>query len=408
MFGTDNEIDLALAALTNPNSPGGTMVSRSELVNLLTLIKSQRSLEDIEGTPGTFKIPKMHADGTVHWEPDLTGAFVDGVSEEGIRFDDTLVRPTVNGSAVSKRWIQFDNLIKEDHITTQQRVKFNVWHTATLQGVGDSVYPAGRINEVVHIGWNINAGGGEEIAGLGAIAWSIESNFIDRGEKLMELHEFFVDPITHKQFRLSSYTCLTDSLTIDKYFTVSNFYLKRPDRTKDQGQEGHYFSVGYSNTTGAISFGPDINNGYGSGIRRVTMEYTNGPEGGFAISQAGLTRKEFFLYGFEKFSGVAINEVHAESAVPGVMDTLVTIKGNGQVGMVPETHNTMFLGVFDRRLKQIYVKNIGIESKVSTPSTSDILNNHYAVYENSTDSSLGIYVNHNGTMKKANITFVNV
>lgn len=167
------------------------------------------------GTSKVVKIPISAAGGTTpSWQQTLN---VGNTTSSTLYHDTTMV-----GNPVEKLWHKYEPLVKTDTATTA----FYDWQFSGSNN--------GSFNEVRMFGWNLNAGGGQVIAGKPALGESWESNYQTNpaypaaSDRLVEKHEIYVTP-AGTQHRLGSYTINTNTGTINYYHTVGGFSLHNVD-----------------------------------------------------------------------------------------------------------------------------------------------------------------------------------
>lgn len=264
---------------------------------------------------------------------------------KNIVFDVSLAEPS-EGNAVTRNWITIDNLVKTSGRGAWDRVPFVINHSATKQ--------LGQVNEVITFGWNTDAGGGNQVAGLPAIGESWESNFTIGGGRVMEKHEIYVSP-GGVQTRLGSYTIDTVSNTGNFYHTIAEFFLKRMDMDRA------YLSASY----GQLYFGTNISDNKG-----IQMTYSDAAGGTFTLQQNGMTapEPEFRINNFTVLSGPGFVSRYL------VGDQLY-FRFRGVNGAVyPETDNALNLGINGLEWKQVWAKDLIARNRMFLISTP-ILNN---------------------------------
>jgi hypothetical protein len=384
------------AARTSPSD----LVTWVELKAILEGLKSQVTLSDL--SPSTNQIPKWNgtawvADDDETATPgtpgDLDAVLTAGnTTDEGILFDETLTIPTTDGTAVTKIWFKFDNLAKTTESDPYQRVPFQISQKAVRQG-GNA--PTGKVNETMMFGWNLNPGGGNEIAGRPGIGISMESNFRDADQRLVEMHDFYITP-SGSQIRLASYTCRTADFVLDFYHTVSRFYLKLPELANVQNEK-QYFAVTPSNTTASISLGTDLG-GRDGGIKAITLEANFAAGGGVSLSSAGLIQNEFFSQGFTHWNLPGLRT--------GQIGTSSNVKFLGTTSSVFDfdADKVFDMGVPSRRLNSAHIAQMQTQTKAGTPTTSDIPAGFWMVYKDTSGGSIRIWANDGGTMKSITLT----
>jgi hypothetical protein len=360
----------------------------------------------VGGSKGPGKIPKVAGDGiAVNWDDDETAdpgsaGTLDAVlaagntTDEGIIFDETLTIPTTNGAAVTKIWFKFDNLAKTTDGAPYQRVPFQISQKAVRQGGDD---PTGKVNETMMFGWNLNPGGGAEIAGRPGIGISFESNYRDAGQRLLEYHDFYIAP-TGEQIRMKSYTVRSADFVIDYYKTVSRFYLKLPELA-ETGNEKQYFVVSPSLTGCSMGIGSDMG-GRDGGIKAVTFEANFDAGGGFFVNAAGLAQNELFSQGFLAWNlpGQRI------SSLAGQTNRKLLGTVQDQVIDDLETDNVAWSGTPSRAWRRGHYYNLHTRTKAGTPTTSDIPDGYWMIYKDTSGGSIRLWVNDGGTMKSVTLT----
>jgi hypothetical protein len=301
------------------------------------------------------------------------------ISPRGIVFDTTRTEPATEGDAVNKLWFRFDNLVKTSNTDSFQRVPFNWWQSATKQ--------YGKVNEVMHFGWNISSGGANEVAGKPAIGYSIESNYNIDGTRNVESHEFYVSP-AGRQVRLKSYTINTANDAIDFYHTADRFYIKTNDGSKQ------WFKTQYGTNTASLEVGPDLNASKG-----FFINYDGAATGGqptVNIFQSGSTQT------YPKLSITNFNIV----SLPGLFLTEVggtaqhVIEGtNPDSRLYPSTDNKVDLGFNTLWFKHVFAYDYAAKYRASAdPTSSDVLSRSYQVSKNVSTGIWGLWVNDDGSM----------
>lgn len=393
--------------------PGGASASTLNLIDLAYTLKVLQ--EDtlalvpggsgliVGGTKGPGKIPKAQIDDSVIWDDDQTAdpgsaGTLDAVlaagntTDKGIIFDETLTIPTTDGDAVTKIWFKFENLAKTGEPDPYAPVPFQISQKAVRQG-GNA--PTGKVNETMMFGWNLNPGGGNQIAGRPGIGISMESNYRDAGQRLVEMHDFYLTP-TNQQVRLASYTCRTADFVLDFYHTVSRFYLKLPDLANVQNEK-QYFSISPSADSVNFGIGTDMGGRDGS-IKSVTFEAAFAAGGGFSINNAGLTVPEFYSQGFTHWNlpGLRTGQIGASSNVKFL--------GTSSSVFDFEADKVFDIGVVSRRVNNAHIAQMQTQNKAGDATSADIPAGYWMVYKNTSSGVVRLWANDGGTMKSVTLS----
>jgi hypothetical protein len=233
-----------------------------------------------------------------------------------------------------------------------------------------------RRDNVFHMGWNINSGGGQYQVGEPGIGESWEHTYIPTvGDTIdAEKHEFYITR-AGIQKRLSSYT-IRDAGSYDFYHTVSRLYLKSP------ADDRVYFSTQPSITGAGSSWNLTETKGFG-----LVYDSTVGVTGTLAGTVSSGTRT-FSLMGFD-------------AAIIPTMDIGPSeIRIEDGITLRSESNNTTLLGDPSRRWSTVYGVDgnysgtlRGSTRVVAGPSSVGFTGSHFNVSNNANAGAIATIEN---------------
>lgn len=199
-----------------------------------------------------------------------------------------------------------------------------------------------RRDNVFHFGWNINAGGGAQVAGESGIGESWEHTYIPAvGDTIdAEKHDFYITR-SGQQKRLASYTIRDNVMNYDFYHTISRFYIKLP--TTDRV----YFNT-EPTTTGASS------TWLLSETKKFSLAYDSTQ--GVVAALGGFTSPTAPTFTFQGFDRV----------ITPTLDITNIITASTGVSIQPATDNTNELGIDSKRWKNIWGRRSTTDTAVVT------------------------------------------
>lgn len=353
----------------NPNKIEATDLAK--IINAVedSILSSMGPEFSVSGTPGEGKVVK-YLSGIPTWGDDLTStpgatATLDqtltagNITDKTIIFNEDLAAPTVEGQAVNHQWFRMEPLTNQTEGAT-----FYWWQAATKQG--------SAINEVMHFGWNLGAGGGPQNAAIPGLGESWESNYNPEGSRLVEKHEFYITPNTFttapsSQVRLSSYTINSVTGNIDYYKTISRWYLKRPFVT-----DSTYISVNPSGNGAQLRLSRTE-----TSFVDHEFDYTNG----YTVTAAGFQTGKA-ICNFASWDEFKTPFFQAGTFGIRCHYDLVNFFGGTRVGT-----------------SEYPFKSIAYRENSAAPTTSQIEDGYFQVWHNTSNSETRLYANVNGTLK---------
>src|SRR5579859_7849151 len=145
----------------------------------------------------------------------LSGTNQLNTATELLKFNDTLTSSP--GSAAGRKWITFAPLAKG-----QGTPNFTISQSAT------SYSGVGQADNVLNMGWNLTAGGGQEVAGQPGVGFSLEQRYIPyAGDTNTEAHMVYLRK-NGQQDRLFSWTIKEYMNFYDSYLTAGRTYWRAP------------------------------------------------------------------------------------------------------------------------------------------------------------------------------------
>lgn len=370
-----------ILALINEKKALGSDSARVEITDLAAVLfdfQNEIGGFSVSGTPSTNQVPKWNGTAVVWANDDVVASGTIGTLQQvmnaGKETNQDVYRnitlPATAGNPTTKVWEVIDNLTKTTRTDEFQRVQWYRTQSSTDQG--------GVVNEVMNMGWNIGAGGGQVIPNKGGIGISFESNFLIAGKRTYEYHDWFLSNLIG-QVRMMSYTAqmgtnaISDPDYIDLYHAVSRFALKRP--AANNAGESYFSVLPAANGASAIVSANETD--------KIVIQYL---KTGASITGSG------FNPGAEVLTFSGFNDINFGN-VQVLNGGNAFLRLNG--ASLQAFNQTELIGIFG-----VYAfRGIAMRAKSSAVVAADINEGYYQVIKRTDTNEVRLYVNDGGTLK---------